>query len=459
MVRRCLLVLVALAALVAPGCWSRKQPATGKPDSGKKARATRDWLNRRREGAPRPAARPPIWTREPPLPRMKLRPLPRPEIKPPESAAEIVSYLKARHVDRRILGLIAVWKKRPPEAVGALLALARRDPVFARAAVEALSAYPDPAGTRALLSALSSRQAEARAAAAGGLAWRKAPPGGAVEKALTRAVRRDRDWRVRASSAMALGLATRGRYGAAAELALMGRMDNARELDAVRLECAAALARGEVNSGWRYLQAAAFSHGGHRTLLALKLCGEVGGRRGAAILGAALGSDRPEVWTTAVRAFYRVGREAAQEALAARVKAGGRLGRRAALALAPYEGRRLVPEVLAAMEKGSSVMRAAGCEVLARALGADASAALERKLLDAGETPGVRVAAARQLGRVGGPVVAVSLRGVAKVDANAVVRAAARDALLLVEARLKNGARALSGAEAERFAFSRWRLV
>jgi len=456
-IRGRLLVLgAALAALAASGCGSKKAAA---PAPEKRVRATGDWLRRRPEGAAGPAARPPAWARAEKLPEMELRPMPRPEVEAPKSTAEILGYLNSKGADRRILGLIAVWKKRPPEAVEVLVAMARRDPVFARPAVEALSAYPDPVGTRALVSALSSRRPEARAAAAGGLARRRVRPGGPVEKALARAVRRDRDWRVRAGAALALGFATRGRYGAGAELALMDRMGDARELHAVRLECAAALARGGVNSGWRHLQAAAFSRESNRAVLALKLCGEVGGRRGAAVLGAALRNDRPEIWIAAVKAFGMVGRGAALEALAARVKGGGRLGRRAALALAPFEGRRLVPEVLLAMEKGSSIVRAAGCEVLARALGADASAALERKLLDGGEAQRVRAAAARQLGQVGGPVVAASLRKVAKDDADAVVRAVARDALLLVEARLKKGSGAVSRAEAERLAFSRWRLV
>jgi HEAT repeat protein len=390
---------------------------------------------------------------------MKIGRLPLTQAKPPKNAAETVRYLRSRKADERILGLIAAWKRRPPEARATLLRIARRDQVFAALAVQVLSAYPDPSGRDALVSALNSRRPEARAAAAMAFTRRKLPAGGRAEKALARALSRDAEWRVRAGAARALGFSTAGRFGAGSETVLLARVRDRRETYPVRLESAAALARGGVDSGWSYLQRAAFAREGDRAVLALTLAAELGGSRGAGLLGTALESRRTELWTAAVRLFPLVGRRSAMIVLSARAQGDGEVARRAALALAPFEGRRALPGLLAAMERGSSVMRAASCWALARALGPEASPALERKLLDAKEASKVRAAAARALGRVGGPVVAPSLQAVSKSEGDAVVREAARDALRLVEARLKKGSEAVSEAAAERFAFARWELL
>jgi hypothetical protein len=370
-----------------------------------------------------------------------------------------VRALRSRRTGERILGLAGAARVRPPEALDALVRLARRDPVLADAATGILAGYPGVAGTRGLLAALRSREASARAVAADGLSWREAPAGGAVERALVGALRRDRSWTVRAEAGRALGLASRGRFSARAELALLGAMDNPREPFPVRSECAAALARGEVSSGWRHLGAEVHAPEVARAVLAVMLAAEAGGERGAAILVDALRDDRPAVWTAAARFFVLAGRAPALVALSELVERGGRLGRRAALALAPVEGRRVLPELLAGLESDSAVMRGACCEALARALGPEAAAALERRLLDPRETVSVRVAAAGALGRVGGPAVAASLRRASENDADGGVRASARDALMMVEARLRKGPEAVSEPAAERMAFSRWALL
>jgi hypothetical protein len=370
-----------------------------------------------------------------------------------------VKYLKSTRSGERILGLIAAYRKRPPEALDLLVSIARRDKAFAVAAAHAISVYPDPGGAEALLAVMRGRRPQARAAAANGFFWRKARPGGPVESAMRRAVARDPDWRVRASAARALRTAVRGRFGAGTEIVLQKRMDDRGEYSPVRLECAAALARAGVDSGWIFLGAGATSREPDQAALALNLTAALGGRRGAGILTTALYSPRPELWTIAARSFALVDRTTALIALSRRLEGGGEAGRRAALALAPFEGRRVRDELLAALNAGGTSTRGAACWALAGALGADAGAALERKLTDRREASSVRIAAAGALGEIAGPVIAASLRAVSVDDSDESVRAAARDALLLVEARMKKGASAVGEAEAERFALARWRLV
>jgi HEAT repeats len=448
------LLPVLLAVLLpAAGC------GPGRKDSAKAA-PEREWLKNRSAGRAGENASSPGWAREDAdLPTMKVGSLPGSRVPPPKNEAEIIKYLGSRKIDERIVGLIAALEKHPPRALARLVSIARRDPVFAAPATQAIAAYKNPAGERALVAVLKSGRGDARITAAAALALRDIRPGGPTERALIGAVFRDRGWKVRAGSARAIRLGTRGRFGANTELKLLKAMDGGKQPYPVRLECAAALAQAGIPSGWLYLQAVSLNRQKSRAMLALTLAAEVGGNRGAAILGLALESRDTRLWTTAVELFPLVGRRAAMMALAAKASGRGELARRAALALAPFEGRRILPELVAALEHGSSVMRAASCAAMTRAVGAEASAALERKLLDSREVTKVRVAAARGLGQVGGPVVAPNLRRLAKSESDAVVRAAVKDALRLVEARLKKGAGAVSEPAAERFAFSRWELV
>jgi hypothetical protein len=390
---------------------------------------------------------------------MEVKSYPKSKIRPPETTEEIVRYLGSSRSGERIQGLIAACRKRPPAALDPLVRVARRDPVFAEAAVHAISVYPDPQGANALLAAMRSSRPEARAAAATAFCWRKASSVGPLEGALRRAVRRDRDWRVRASAARALRVALRGRFGAATEIALQKGMDDRRENGPVRLECAAALARAGVDAGWVFLGAGASSRDSDRAALALNLTGSLGGRRAAGILTTALYSPRPELWTVAAASFALLDRTTALVALSRRAESDGEAGLRAALALAPFEGRSLRDRLLAALNRGNTSTRTFACRALVRALGADAATVLELKLTDSREAASVRIAAAQALGEVGGPVIAASLRAVSVDDTDETVRAAARDALLLVEARLKKGSAAVSEAEAERYAFARWQLV
>jgi len=438
---------VLAAALAAGGCW---------PFGGRASRT--------RPGPAKPAAARPAPVGEADagkLPEATLKRLGPPKGSEPKTPKDIVAALGSRKMGQRMLGLVAAARSHPPEALGALGRMVRRDEAFASAAVEVLALYPDPAGERALLEALESPHRPARSAAAMALAARGVRPGGEAEKALAGLVRRDRDWLVRAAAARALSLGAGGSYGLEAARSLEAALADREENELVRLEAAAALARTPGNrDGWDHLSAAAIDRPGDRVLRALELAAEVGTGRGAAILSSALASDRTEVWTDAARLFELVGRDAALEALAGSLRAGGELGRRAALALAPFEGERLAPELAKAMEDGSAVVRAAACGALARAAGPTAAPALERKLLDARELPQVRAAAAAALGASGGPSSAVTLRGVASKDSDPVVRAASRNALELLQARLeKKGPEVADPAELERLAFSRWSLV
>lgn len=454
-------LLIAAAMAAVTGCGSRKSKRRGASTRRTAAAPAREWLATRttEKGREQPGSKP-AWARsDRGLPDMKARPLPETGTRPPQDTAEILRYLRSRKVDQRILGMAAAFEKRPPQALGLLLAMARRDPVFSGAATQAISAYEGIEGQRALMKVLAAGRAEARIVAVAALARRKIAAGSALERALVRAITRDRQWKVRAGAARALRLGTLGRFGARTELALIRVMETQRLPHPVRMECAAALAEAGVPGGWQHLRKEAFSPEADRVVLALALSAEVGGNRGASILGVALESRDTRIWTAAVEFFPMVGRDAAMMALVSRSGGRGEIARRAALALAPFEGKRLLPELVAAMENGSSVVRAIGCAALARAVGAEAAATLERKLLDSREVSPVRVAAARELGRVGGPVVATTLRRLARSESDEVVRAAARDALRLVEARLKKGAAAVSEASAERFSFSRWQLV
>ncbi len=450
-VRRIAGLLAALLLVV--GCGR-------KPKDTKKVTPERDWLaNRATKRAGENAAAPGWARRDADLPVMKTGSLPESRVRPPKNEAEIIRYLRSRKVDERIRGLIAVLEKQPPRALGMLVSIARGDPVFAAPATQAIAAYKGSAGERALVTVLKTGRGDARITATAALALRKIRPGGSTERSLIGAVSRDRGWKVRAGSARAIRLGIGGRFGADTELKLLKFMESGKQPYPVRLECAAALAQAGIPSGWRYLQEASFTREQDRSVLALTLVAEVGGSHGAAILGLALESRDTRIWTTAVELFPLVGHRAALMILAAKTTGRGELARRAALALAPFEGRRVLPELVLALEKGSSVMRAASCSAMIRAVGPEAAAALERKLLDSHEVTKVRVAAARGLGQVGGPVVAPSLRRLAKSESDAVVRVAVKDALRLVEARLKKGAGAVSEPAAERFAFSRWELV
>ena len=441
--------LILAGALLAAGCRNAPDPQA----------EAREWARERAANPAGPAAAP-DWVHSDKFGPPEQLLLKDPQGEKPQDAAGIVRALESPKAGQRILGLLAAWEKRPPQAVRQLTLMALRDRIFAQAAVEVLAGYPDPAGRRALVDALNSRLAEARKTAATALAWRGIEPNGRTEKKLLGMLGRDGDWRVRSAAARALGAGTGGRFGRAAELALSAAMADAGEFDPVRLECAASLARAKIAAGWDFLREAALSDDGLRAIVAVVFSAELGGRRGAAILGAALSSHHTEVWTAAVRYFPMVGREAALEALAARVRDGGQLGHRAALALAPIEGQRLVPEVLRALEEGSAPMRAAACLVLARTLGAAAVPALEKRLLNEREATSVRLAAATALLEVGGLAAAASLRTVADNDADRQVRAFARDALRFLEARFKeSGEETVSDATAERVVFSRWRLL
>ena len=465
------LALVAAATLALSGCWpfggstgSRTQadPAVQdapKPPAGPNAsQAAPAVVVSGAEPPPLPPPPPPVAEK---FSDLQLKPIGAPKGNEPKTPAAIVEALGSKKVGQRILGLVAAARTRPPEAVRTLEKMVRRDETFAPAAVEVLGLYPDETAGRALLAALRSPYRSARTAATRGLAARGVSAGGEVEKALTAILGRDPDWLVRAAAARALAFGAGGAYGLEAAKALEAGMADARTNELVRLECAAALARTPGNEdGWDYLSNAAADRAGDRAIKALELSAEIGGARGAALLGSALASDRTELWTNAARLFSLVGRDAALDRLAAQLRAGGEPGRRAALALAPYEGERLAPELVKAMEDGSQVVRAAACEALARAAGAAAAPALERKLLDAREPSQVRSAAAAALGAVGGPGSAVTLRGVASKDYDPVARAASRDALELLQARLKDkGPGSAGAAELERLALSHWTLV
>ncbi|HOX08508.1 MAG TPA: HEAT repeat domain-containing protein [Planctomycetota bacterium] len=445
------------AAFVAGGCWPfggapAKPPAAGTAPAPRRPETP---------AAPAPADAAAEAAVPGRLPEAALRPLGAPRGKEPKTAEEVVAALKSGRPGERILGLTAAMRLHPPEARAQLERIVRRDSTFAPAAVEILAGYPDPAAERALLAALDSPHRDARSTAARELSARGVLPGSEVEKALARLLRKDRDWQVRSAAARALSLGGGGRYGLVSGRALEEALADAAENEQVRLEAAAALARTTGNaSGWDYLSAACVDRSGQRGIRALGLAAEVGTDRGAAMLAVALNGDRTEVWTAAARLFELVGRDAALGALAGQLRAGGEPGRRAALALAPFEGHRLVPELVKAMEDGSQVVRAAACAALARAAGTGAAPALERKLQDARELPQVRLAAATALGAVGGPGAAVTLRTVAGGDADQLIRTAAKNALDLLQARLeKKGPETADPGELERLALARWSLI
>lgn len=395
-------------------------------------------------------------------------PLGPPRGEEPKAPEEIAAALGDARAGRRLLGLVAAARTRPPEVLPALTRLARRDPVFGEPAAEVIAAYPDPAGRQALLETLRRGVPEARAVAVLGLGRRGFRPDNQVERALAVALEREPDWRVRAAAARAVKLSVLGvgssawNPGAIIRPALAARLRDPEEMSFARLECAGTLAWLGDEAGWEQLAEAAAAPDRAEAEMALLLAAEAGGRRGAEILGAALASDRPERWTAAARLFERVGRGAALEALAGRLREGGEIGRRAAVALAPLEGPRLAGELALAMEQGSQVLRAEACRALARAAGADAAPALERKLADAGEVARVRAAAAAALALAAGPASRRALAAAAEDGSDAVVRAAARDALALLDARLaqpERGQGPPGEAELERRALARWRLV
>jgi HEAT repeat protein len=390
---------------------------------------------------------------------MELRPLSRTGLREPANVAELVRWLRSKKADERILGLAAAWRTAPPEALSPLSEMAERDGALAGPAVQVLARYPGAVGERALIGAAASRQGAARLSAVAALAARTGGPGSGVETTLLRRLRGDRDWRVRAAAAGALRLSSQGSYGPPVRTELERLALDRRQHYPVRIECAAALARAGDERGWDLLREAAAGRGEDGAVLALELCAEVGGAPAGPMLAAALESGREEIWLAAVHGLRRLPRLEAMEVLAFRVAAGGELGHRAALALAVHEGRRALPELLAALRDGSPPVRAAACRTLAAVAGPDAAAALEGKLRQAGERQGVRVAAALSLALVAGPAEVLALRGLIETEPDAVVRAAARDALRVGEARLAAGAGAVSEAGAERMAFARWELL
>ncbi len=398
------------------------------------------------------------WVEPVKLSKLELRKLGMPDLEVPQDQPSILLSLRSKKVDRRIFGLIGAWQKKLPGVMPFLIRMTHKDRSFSPVVAGIIASYSEPLRTSSLLKVTASRWAKTRLVAARELRFCAPALRDKVIPVLLRLLRRDRDWRVQVNAVRSIAWLTQGQIDWKTTRLMVQLAHDQQRLFPVRIECAALLARGGSENGWRILQANAGGRNYLEAALTLRVTAEVGGQRAAALLGAGLRSARNEVWMAALRGFSLIERTEALAVLVPLVNNRGQVGHRAALALAWFRGRRVLPKILEAMRGGTISLRKLACELLAAIGGADAAAVLEARLADDREAQSVRVAAARSLGKIGGPTSLATIRAICNSESDAVVRDTARDVLRIMEARQDGGQR-LSPAAGERVAFSKWQLV
>jgi HEAT repeat protein len=398
------------------------------------------------------------WVEPVKLSKLELRKLGMPDLEVPQDQPGIMLFLKSKKVDRRIFGLIGAWQKKLPGVMPFLIRMTHKDRSFSPVVAGIIASYPEPLRTSSLLRVCASRWAKTRSVAARELRFCAPALREKVIPVLLRLLQRDIDWRVQVSAVRSMAWLTQGQIDWKTTKLMVKLLDDKNRLFPVKIECAAMLARGGSQNGWQILQANSGGRNYLEAALTLRVVAEVGGQRAAALLGAGLRSAKTEVWEAALRGFSQIEPTEALAVLVPLVNSGGQVGHRAALALAWFRGRRVLPEILEAMRGGTISLRKLACELLAAIGGEDAAAVLEARLADDREAQSVRVAAARSLGKIGGPTSLATIKAICNSESDAVVRDTARDVLRIMEARQDGGQR-LSPAARERAAFSRWQLV